>query len=295
MVQGAGVPDSERQKGVWWLDGDGDGEAVRGFDLEKLTGEITEIDEFKEMLAYNQSEENKKNCEPFEQLNQKYISLQKQYSNSFHKLSEGIDSKVYRREYAKGGEGFHRGIYSPSMMDLVVGGANRGTLLKRPPKDNKYNYEYLFDVQDNLICVYAYSNLNGISTLVTTEFFVHQPNIILSLVYDSDENHGLSFMSECKYENGRLMRYENVLCDLFRKGCDEINVEIHEYVDDLLQSLHWYRYMHSMQLLVHEKYTFPRDIDGYLSTYTVEQIGGFKPKTDFNCEKMIYNVRKKRK
>lgn len=268
-----------------------------GFDFEKLTREIYEIDEFQGLLAYNQSEENKKNCEPFEQLNQKYILLQKQYSNSFHQLSEGFESNVYRREYAKGGEGFHRGVYSPSMMDLVVGGANRGTLLKRPPKDNKYHYEYLFDVQDNLICVYAYSNLNGIFKLVNTELFVHQPNIILSLVYDSDENHSLGLVSECQHENGRLMRYENVHCDLFigGKGCVEINVEIHEYVDDLLQSLHWYRYMHSIQLLDHEKYTFTRDKDGYLSTYTVEQIGGFKPKTDFHCEKVMYNVRKKRK
>jgi hypothetical protein len=267
------------------------------FDLEKFAREITEIDEFKEVLAYNQSEENKKNCEPFELLNQKYISLQKQYSNSFHKLSEDVESKVYRREYAKGGEGFHRGVYSPSMMDLVVGGVNRGALLKRPPKDNKYNYEYLFDAQDNLICVYGYNNFNGIYKLVTTELFVHQPNIILSLVYDSDENHGLSFMSECQYDNGRLVRYENVLCDLYvgGKGCVEINVEIHEYVGNILQSLHWYRYMHSIQLLEHEKYTFTRDKDGYLSIYTVEQIGGFKTKTDFNCEKVIYNVRKKRK
>lgn len=244
-------------------------------DFEKMMKEILEIDELKDVLSYNQSEENKKACEPFEQLNQKYISLQKQYSTSFHKLSEGIEIKAHRREYAKGGEGMHRGFYSPSMMDLVVGGMNRGILLKRPSKNKKYNYECLYDVQGNLICVYGYSKFFDVSTLVTTELFVHQPNIILSLVYDS--NHDLSFMSECQYENGRLVRYEFVQCDLYLggEGCAEIDVEIQEYDDDLLQYLHWYRYVLSIHLLDHNKITFARDKDGYLSTYTMKQIGGF--------------------
>lgn len=267
------------------------------FELEKLTREISETDELKEVFDYNQSEENLKNCKPFEQINQKYILLQKRYANSFHELNKDIESKIYRRRYAKGGEGFHRGVYSPSVMDLVVRNCNRGRMLKRLPKDNNYNYEYLFDAQDNLICVYGYSNFEGVSQLVTTELFVHQQNTILSLVFNSNEDYGLSLMSECQYENGRLMRYENVLCELYYggNGCTEINVEIHEYVDDLLQSFYWYRYTPSIQLLDHEKFTFTRDKEGYLSTYTVEQIGGFRPKTSFDCEQAIYKVRVKRK
>lgn len=235
-------------------------------------------------------------CKFFEQLNQKYISLQKHYANAFYELSEGIESKVYRREYAKGGEGFHRGVYSPSNLDLVVGGVNRGRLLKRPPKENNYNYEYLFDAQGNLICVYDYGNFDGIYKLVTTELFFRKTDLVLSLVYDSDEYHGLSFMSECQYENGRLARYENVVCDLYigGEGCTEISVEIPEYVDDNLQSLHWYRYTHSLQLLDHDKFTFSRDEDGNLSTYTAEHIGGFKPKSNFNLDWRIYSVRKRR-
>ena len=267
------------------------------FDLEKLIKEITDTDELKEIVAYNHSEKNLKNCKSFELLDQKYIQLQKQYANSFHELNKGIESKVCRREYAKGGEGFHRGVHSPSIMDLVVGGVNRGRLLENVPKDNNYNYEYLFDAQNNLICVYSYSKFNDVSELVSTELFVYQQNKILSLVFNPDEDHGLSYMSECQYENGRLIRCENVLCDLFYggKGCTEINVEIHEYIDDLLKSFHWYRYIPSIQLLDHQKFTFARDQEGYLSTYIIEQIDGFKTETDFDYEQAIYNVRVKQK
>lgn len=36
-----------------------------------------EVDGLKNLLGYNQLVENQKKCEPFEQLNQKYILLQK--------------------------------------------------------------------------------------------------------------------------------------------------------------------------------------------------------------------------
>ena len=257
--------------------------------LEKLTKGFPEIDGLKKLFTYSQSAENQKGCQPFEELNQKYISLQKQYVNSFHELSKDIVFMIYRREYAKGGEGFHRGVHSPSVMDLVVGNYNRGRLLKNPQKEKNYNYEYLFDAQNNLICVYNYSNFDGASKLISTELFVRQQNKTLSLLFDSDNEHGLSFMSECQYENALFeMSYDS-------KDCTEINVETYEYENDLMQSFSWYRYAPSIQLLDQYKYTFTRNEEGYLFTYTVEQLGGFKPEAQFDREPVIYEVRKKRK
>lgn len=91
-----------------------------------------------DMFEHNKPKENFKTYEYFERLNQKYILLQKQYADSFPKLYDDIEPKVFRREYSKGGACIHRGFYSPSASDLVVANCNRGRLLKKPPKDNNY-------------------------------------------------------------------------------------------------------------------------------------------------------------
>lgn len=107
----------------------------------------------KELIDFNRSEEYLKECENYEILNQKYIRLQKQYNGSYHELNKAIESRIYRREYSKGGKNIHRGFYSPSNLDLVHNNCNRGKLLKKSPKNNNYDYEYLFDSQNNIICV----------------------------------------------------------------------------------------------------------------------------------------------
>ena len=270
------------------------------FGSKKSLQKLFEIDGLKEAAAYTKSEENQKNCKPFKQLNQKYILLYKQYANAFHELSKDMESKVCRREYAKGGECIHRGVHSPSRMDLVAGGMNRGRLLRRQPKENNYNYEYLFDKQDKLICVYRYDLYGETPKLAGTELFVYKEDVVLSFEFDYTEwcGYSLMCMSECQYENGKLTRYERVLCSflgVIGKDCTEINVETFEYADGLLQALYWYRYMPSIQILDQHKYTFVRDEEGYLSTYTAEQIGGFKPKTEFDLGSIIYKVRPKQK
>ena len=271
---------------------------MKKFNNEELIKGIFEIDCVKEVLEYNQIKENLSNCEPFEQLNQKYILLQKRYADSFQKLNKDIESKIYRREYSKGGATLHRGFYSPSSSDLVVGNCSRGRLLKKPPKDNSYDYEYLFDEQDNLICVQKYSDeFDGVFSVIAIELLIYEQDKVLSLEFDSIQNRGPTFMSECQYENGKLMKYESVLCELYYggKSCTEINVETFEYADDLLKSFCWYRYSPVIQLLDQYKYTFGRDEEGYLSTYTVEQLGGYEPETNLNEKPETYKVRAKRK
>ena len=275
------------------------------FEPEKWTKYLFKMDELKEVKAYWDSEENLKNCEPFEQLNQKFISLHKKYNGSFNELYKDVESMACRREYAKGGIGLHRGFYSPSLMDLVVGGVNRGRLLKKPPKNGKDIYEYLFDAEDRLICVNFYQDYNGTQKTPPPELFLYEDNKVLSFDFSYTDWNGyeITAISECQHENGELMRYEIAYCNLlgvdeydsYNKNCDRIQVEIFKYVDDLMKSFCWYEYLPSVHSLRQEKFTFSRDEEGYLSTYKMEQLGGFKPKTKFECESIIYKVRGKRK
>ncbi|MBS3972342.1 MAG: hypothetical protein KGZ84_04965 [Erysipelotrichia bacterium] len=245
---------------------------------------------------YLKSDENSKRCEPFDQLKIKYVALHKLYANSFHELNKDLESKVIKREYAKGGEVLHRGFYSPSTLDLIVGNYNRGKLLKRISNNTKYNYEYLFDAQNSLICVYSYYIVEDVFKLISTELFVRNQNKVLSLVFSTDD-YSLSFISECQFENGKLISYETALCELLDSEvyCSEINVETYEYVDDLMKSMCWTRYSPSIKLLTQERYIFSRDTDGFLSTYKVEHIEGFMPKMKELQSRQIYNVRVKRR
>lgn len=49
------------------------------FDADKLTEDFMNIDAFRDMKAYLQSEENQREIQPFEALNQEFVSLHAQY------------------------------------------------------------------------------------------------------------------------------------------------------------------------------------------------------------------------
>ncbi|MDD4474431.1 MAG: hypothetical protein PHV95_01395 [Eubacteriales bacterium] len=231
-------------------------------------------------------------------MNQKYAQLQKKYADSFQELNASIASKAYKWKYSKGGATLHRGFYSPSSLDLVIGGCDRGRLLKSKPKSNTYDYEYIFDDKGNIICSKKYSDeFDGVFSVIAVELFVYKKNIVLSFEFEPYHNHALTFISECKYENGRLARYESAICGLNYDGksCTEINIETFEYADDWLKSVYWYRYTPSIQLLDQNKFIFTRDEEGYLSTYTVERLGGCAQKNDFYQNSESFKVIVKRK
>ena len=144
----------------------------------------------------------------FEQLNQKYVSLCEKYNDCFERLNAEISVKAYRYEYSKGGLSLHRGFYSPSSLDLVVKDLSRGRLLKNKPQSNKFDYEYVFDNQNRLICVKSI----GHNYSAKIEFLLYEDNRVLSFVYDwySDFNR-LSLISECQYDGDKLIRYECAL------------------------------------------------------------------------------------
>ena len=209
---------------------------------------------------------NANDCEVFKQLNDKYVMLHKQYANSFRELYSHAISKAYRQEYAKGGATIHRGFYSPSALDLVCGGCNRGKLLKRTPKNHTFDYEYTFDKESNIIICKKYDKVSDgqldESYIGSIELFIYEQNKVLSLIYEPRSNDVLSFITECQYEGNKIIRYESALCALMPYGgedCTELNAEDFEYENDVLCALSWHRYSPALELLQQEKYAFYRE------------------------------------
>ncbi len=274
--------------------------------------QVNEMDEFnlfensdvpviKELLEYlkshvDNSEENIERCKPFEVLKDEYSDLQKKYCDSFHELYDGIEERTVRRDYGKGGI-MHRGYYSPSTQDLYVGNCKRGKLLKRAPKGNNYDYEYMFDESGKMICCKEYWLKNSGEFIVyDIELFVYSEDRVISLTYSMSplSKNRLKFITDCRYENGKIRRYVEVQCSnyLDKYICDFIEIEDLEYENELLKIVYTYSYTPSIKILNKHKYTFERDEEGYFSTYTVEDLSNEYRASLGSC---TYKVKAKRK
>ena len=217
----------------------------------------------------------------------RFSELYDEYSVLYCEMFKNAKKKVCRREFSLGGEHIHRGYYSPSFLDLVTGGLNRGSLLKKTSL-NDYTYEYLFDDKDRLIMV---NKFNDNFKLVSVELFVYNETV-LSFVFEFFGNlNVLVLISECKYKNNELISYMTASCGAYDavKGCNEINIEIPCYSDGMMSGLDWCRYSPSIQLLNHDKILFERDAYGELSTYTVEHISCLNGKIVITPDPTVYH------
>jgi len=257
------------------------------------------IKPFEKMDEYLRSDDNKKRCAPFEDLCKKYMHLYDVYEDSFEKFFMDVSAEEYKREYSKGGATIHRGYYSPSCLDLVVGGCKRGKLLKNITKNNSFDYEYVFDINGNMICSKKYSNDLNADALknkepYSIETFVYDQNKILSFEYDT-KYRNIKVITECQYQDGLPIRFEKALIGFdneIRGTVCGLDVEVIEYEDRLMKDLVWYHYTPSYvsisgnddmlkdfacfeniphgEILEQNVYHFNRDEEGLLSTYTVE-------------------------
>ena len=260
-------------------------EALGDEEYEKLTAEafgkaLEEAEKdilhnhpfFKEQTAYCESEKNLKDCEPYDELDRKFFELKRQYESSFEAMRKAAEAAAYRSEYSKGGECIHRGYYSPSATDMYVIGGGRGRLYKRTPKPGQYDYEYVFDKDGNLICVKKYAEeFEGIYTF---EMFRREHDRTLSFIFNAFDN-DLEGITECRYENGALVRYEYAL--LFREVsyCLEINVERFEYENGRLKTAYSDTYSPRHKTLEKNKYTFSRNAEGCITEYVSENMSGY--------------------
>ena len=239
-------------------------------DIDKWGEDLFNIDSLKELNEYLESEENLKKCEPFEKLRQKFILLHDRFKDSFDDLYKGIEEKTCRREYSKGGISIHRGFYSPSHMDLVVRGVNRGRLLKRG-KNGKESYEYLFDKDNELICVYDYGYHDD-RFLPSVELFVRKNDVVHSFYFEkSSQSRELRTITEIIEEDGVIKEYQCAWF-IFNTQCTQIEVEKNCYKDDRIQSIHYYEYRPDPKrpFLRHEKFTLFWDENGKIQSVNTE-------------------------
>ena len=240
---------------------------------------------------HDYSPENIKRCKPFEVMNQKFVNLRLKYSTSFDAMFKNMKQNVFRHEYAKGGQSLHRGFYSPSAQDMVVSGCNRGKLLKRQPKNNNYDYEYLFDKNDKLICSKTYSDFFGPFEVVEIELFEYKPDNVFSFYFNTKWDNILIGITECQYENGVLTEYATAKFYFYESSsCDEMEVERFFYENNLMKSFCHYIYTPSLPLLTQNKYVFTRDEEGYFSRYTIYPINDLSPEQNIEQETESYHV-----
>ena len=226
---------------------------------------------FKEQTAYCESEKNLKDCEPYDELDRKFFEMKRQYESSFEAMRKAAEAAAYRSEYSKGGECIHRGYYSPSAADMYVTGSCRGRLYKRTPKPGQYDYEYVFDKDGYLICVKKYAaDLDGICSI---ELFHREAERTFSFIFNAFDK-DLEGITECRYENGKLNRYEFALA-FFDDRCVEINVESFEYDGEMLKTAYVDSYSVRSKLLKKNKYTFSRNAEGCITEYASENMSGY--------------------
>lgn len=260
-------------------------EALGDEEYEKLTAEafgkaLEEAEKdilhnhpfFKEQTAYCESEKNLKDCEPYDELDRKFVELLRQYGSSFDQMYKVAEAAAYRSEYSKGGECIHRGYYSPSATDIYVIGGSRGRLYKRTPKPGHYDYEYIFDKDGCLICVKEYAEeFDGVYTV---ELFRREQDRTLSFLFHALDK-DLEGISECRYENGALVRYEYALVFHEANYCFEINVERFEYENGLLKTAYLDTYDPHYKMLQKNKYTFFRNGEGSIIEWKYENLSGY--------------------
>lgn len=258
----------------------------------------------KKLREFEESKENREKVKPFERLGLEYNDIFKKYNNSFEEFEALVAKNTVLKKHATGGECIHRGALSPSNSDMIVGGCNRGRLLKRAPKGH-FSYEYFFDINGLPICSKKYGNPRFEKAICyETEFLIYEGDTVLGIKFDSNDKI-IKNISKCFFENGILVKYENAFIStverygrseipMFSKLSElpEISIEIPRYENGRILSLEWQRFNPPLGLNVKE-YNFSIDSAGELSTYKVKQLYGYKPDFDYGDnppEKWIYQV-----
>ena len=142
----------------------------------------------------------------YEEIYREINDLLAQYRDNAPALYRGAREQVAVWQYARGGVTLQRGYYCPSpVYDLVVGGANRGRLLKSPARcKTPPDFIYGFDGQGRLILVDGpYSSLT--KGPYYREAVLREDGREIGLRMDADSR--LCGISICRYESGRIAEY----------------------------------------------------------------------------------------
>ena len=155
-------------------------------------------------------------------LKDELTQIKEEYEHKYEELMMETEKKCVRKAFSRGGLMLHRGFYCPSSLDKVCGGANRGKIINRKPKQG---YIYYFDEKERLI--YVEKIVKDYEP--DREFLFYENNEVYSVVFTCDPRWiTIDLVTKCVY-NPLLTDY----IVLF-PGCEEVNdygeLDIETYV-----------------------------------------------------------------
>ena len=134
---------------------------------------------------------------------------------------------VETEQYSRGGETIYRGYYCPStVLDIIVGGANRGKLLNRFKKTPTYTYG--FDGNGNLVA--AKNNDTNVQEIIT-----RAGDLEIGISFEPFDSDKISSISLAEYRSGKIHSYVHCNCDIYAQTINEVYGEVYEYQHDMLQ------------------------------------------------------------
>lgn len=173
----------------------------------------------------------------YESIYQEINDLLAQYHDTLPSLYRTLREQAAAWQYARAGVTLQRGYYCPSpVYDLVVGGANRGRLLKSPARcKTPPDFAYGFDAQGRLIVVDGpYSDLTHGPYF--REAILREENREIGLRMDTNDR--LCGISICRYESGRIAEYVAALWLDRRSGSfTSFEQEVYTYQDGHLSAM----------------------------------------------------------
>lgn len=173
----------------------------------------------------------------YESIYQEINDLLAQYHDTLPSLYRTLREQAAAWQYARAGVTLQRGYYCPSpVYDLVVGGANRGRLLKSPARcKTPPDFAYGFDAQGRLIVVDGpYSDLTHGPYF--REAILREENREIGLRMDTNDR--LCGISICRYESGRIAEYVAALRLDRRSGSfTSFEQEVYTYQDGHLSAM----------------------------------------------------------
>ena len=130
-----------------------------------------------------------------------------------HELEPQCEMEVAFKTYGRGGTTLHRGFHCPSpVMDLMIGGCNRGTEVKKLRKESGNYYLYYWNTHGKLLRVDKFYD----SLHLDTEYVIDLGNKRFGITfYASGEiSEEPKFLSMEEYTaDGKILKYITILPD----------------------------------------------------------------------------------
>lgn len=240
------------------------------------------FEERKEMIKNCQnSREYREELEKYRSISHEMSRLAGQYKEKPQKLIEKINESAAYKKYGVGGLYIHRGAMCPSpILDLVVGNCKRGSLVNK--LSARAAYEYSFDYNDQLIKVISLDDYKA------EEYIINCGEYTLGLAYDAEGK--LNRITQCFYkENITSYRTGHVLES--RSKVNKLMAEEYSYKDNRLETADMYTLNGSLR---HRRIFFKHNEEGYLHSYTSQELIGLNIMNKEFCDQ-VYYIDQKRK